>query len=235
MMLNFRYNTQSDIWCLMNYGKSSTNSAHPTAVYKEMADAVTTEIDKEITEEKCRNFISNYLSRNNIDMNKVAKKYNAEWKKVAEIFEERANQFFRVSLSQGIDVELSINNRSPYNVPDGFFFCAVPTRSSNLTCMHELWHFYLWEKYGLEWETKLGKQKYNNIKEALTVLLNEIFQDILDDKKDSGYPQHSELRKEILEIWNSTDENNRNIENMWAKIVALVDNENIREVKKQLK
>lgn len=69
--------------------------------------------------------------------------------------------------------------------------------------MHELWHFYTWYKFGFEWEEKLGKEKYNNLKESLTVLLNVECVNLLKEKVyDNGYPQHQELRKNILKIWN---------------------------------
>jgi hypothetical protein len=38
--------------------------------------------------------------------------------------------------------------------------------------MHELWHFYTWYGLGVDQEERLGKEKYNDLKEALTVLIN---------------------------------------------------------------
>ncbi len=81
--------------------------------------------------------------------------------------------------------------------------------------MHELWHFYTWYRFGL-YEEKIGKQRYNDIKEALTVLLNVECKDLLpEDKQDNGYEQHKELREQILQIWSR----DKNIENLWKKIV----------------
>ena len=84
--------------------------------------------------------------------------------------------------------------------------------------MHELWHFYTWYSLGIDQEEKLGKQKYNNIKEALTVLLNVECKDLmLEGAYDSGYPQHKELRDKIIELW----EKEKNISKLWEQIILL--------------
>jgi hypothetical protein len=135
-----------------------------------------------------------------------------------------------------IDAELSINNRSPYNIQDNYFFCSFPRKSGKPIAMHELWHFYTWKKFGEEEsEGKLGRKKYNDIKEALTVLLNVIFPDILDDEVDNGYSQHRDLRQRILDLWNSLEEGERTIDRMWPEIVAWVNLEPASELKRTLK
>jgi hypothetical protein len=82
--------------------------------------------------------------------------------------------------------------------------------------MHELWHFYTWQGLGVNQEEILGPQKYNDIKEALTGLLNVECRDLLtEDMTDAGYPQHQDLRKQILKYW----EKDRNIKNLWNHII----------------
>ena len=79
--------------------------------------------------------------------------------------------------------------------------------------MHELWHFYTWQRFGSDYETRLGKQKYNDIKEALTVLLNIECADLFPEgMTDNGYPQHKELREKIVGIWKDT----KDIEKVWT-------------------
>ena len=48
-----------------------------------------------------------------------------------------------------------------------------------------------------EVKKQIGKEKTGDLKEALTVLLNTEFNDILE-KKDEGYPDHQKLREYIL-------------------------------------
>jgi hypothetical protein len=82
--------------------------------------------------------------------------------------------------------------------------------------MHELWHFYTWYGLGADQEEKIGKQKYNDLKEALTVLLNVECEDLLPEGViDTGYPQHQEIREKILQYW----EKEKNIKNLWNYLV----------------
>lgn len=68
--------------------------------------------------------------------------------------------------------------------------------------MHELWHFYTWYKFGIAHQNEIGSEKYNDVKESLTVLLNIVCQDILPTgAEDKGYPQHQETRKKIIGLW----------------------------------
>ena len=76
--------------------------------------------------------------------------------------------------------------------------------------MHELWHFYTWEKFGEREMIGLGMNKYNDVKEALTILLNLECSDLMN-AKDFGYPQHQNLRKIIADTWLKT----KNIEGTW--------------------
>ena len=81
-----------------------------------------------------------------------------------------------------------------------------------MVTMHELWHFYTWYGLGVGQEEKLGKQKYNDLKESLTVLLNKECADLFPiDFTDKGYPQHKELREKILKFWS----NDKNVFNLW--------------------
>ena len=83
--------------------------------------------------------------------------------------------------------------------------------------MHELWHFYTLYGLGTDQEEKIGKQKYNDLKESLTVLLNVECKNLLPEGVvDMGYTQHQDLRKKILEYW----EKDKNIKNLWNYLSA---------------
>jgi hypothetical protein len=50
----------------------------------------------------------------------------------------------------------------------------------------------------------LSKEKYNDIKESLTVILNSDFADLMEGAIDEGYPQHQEMRSEIMKLWSES-------------------------------
>lgn len=212
MKIIFDYNQEKDIWCLLNYGKSSNNSNKPTKVFEKL----TIECGENPSEERVSLFVKKYISENDIDIQKFTLASQEGWDKIAEEYIKKAEEVFGISLPEDIVAYLTINNRCPYRINENFFFVSVSANSANKIAMHELWHFYTWYKFGVEWEDKLGKEKYNDIKEALTVLLNVECKDLLADGiEDVGYPQHLELRNRILELWKT----NKNIEKLWEQLI----------------
>lgn len=213
MKITFDYSKEKDIWCLLNYGKSSFNSPTPTKVYEKLIE----ECGENPTEENTSLFIERYLTENRFDIQEFISNYQKDWEVVSEQYIKRAEAIFQVKLPQDITVYLTINNRCPYNIKENHFFVSVPAYSPTKTVMHELWHFYTWYKFGSQ-EEKVGKQKYNDIKEALTVLLNVEFKDLLPEGvRDNGYPQHRALREEMIKTWNQE----KDIEKLWNKFINL--------------
>lgn len=213
MKLFFKHDIEKDIWCLLNKGKSSFNSPIPTKIYEQLVS-----FSKENPDEKdAQLFIEKYILKNEINIEEIIKGYEQEWQEISNEYQKIAERIFGVSLKHDITVYLTVNNRSPYNIDENYFFVSFPTFSSTKTIMHELWHFYTWQKFGKEWQEKLGKQKYNDIKESLTVLLNveckELFPLFVID---GGYPQHKEMRDTILRIWNEE----KDIEKLWNVVVS---------------
>ena len=198
MKVIFDYSKDKDVWCLLNKGKSSNNNPNPTKVY----ELLTAKYGESPTEEQTSTFIDEYLEENDALIEQYINKYNQEWSNVSDEYHKRAEAIFSVSLPQDVNAYLTINNRNPYSITDSLFYVTVPRDTVRKTVMHELWHFYTWYGLGADQEEILGKQKYNDLKEALTVLLNAECADLLPvGISDEGYPQHQELRKSILDMW----------------------------------
>lgn len=214
MKVTSEYKKEKDIWCLLKYGKGSMNSSTQTKVYEQLVSFC----GEDLNEENTSKFIDKYLLGNNLNVEEYISKYQNNWDKISDRFQEITENIFGVSLEEDVTSYLTVNNRCPYYIEGSYFFVSLPTESSTRIAMHELWHFYTWYKFGIVWEEKLGKQKYNEIKEALTVLLNVECKDLLPEgAEDKGYPQHQELRKEILKLW----EEDKNIDNLWNKLITI--------------
>lgn len=212
MKINFTYNREKDISCLLDYGKSSFNSQTKTKVYEKLVE----EFGENPTEENTSIFIDKYLLNKDINIEEYVSSYEKDWLTVAGIFQKRCEDMFNLSLPHEITTYLTINTRCPYDISNSYFFVSFPTNSMRRTAMHELLHFYTWYRFGEKWEQKIGKQKYNDIKEAFTVLLNIEFKDLFqDDIYDVGYPQHQELRERILNIWRD----NKDMDKLWEALV----------------
>lgn len=211
MKLVFAYNKKEDIWVLLNKGKSSNNSPNPTKVYKQLIEFAGENPDENSTSE----FIDNYIKDNEIDLNKCITDYQEDFNQIANEFQKIAGKVFSVSINETITAYLTINSRCPYSIQKNLFFISVSNNSAIKTAMHELWHFYTWYKFGASEQERIGAKKYNDIKEALTVLLNLECKHLLPDGiEDTGYLQHQELRNEILKLWAE----NPDINFVWKKL-----------------
>lgn len=214
MEVVFEYSREKDVWCILNYSKGSFNSNEQTKVYQELVSIYGENLQGEVIS----TFIDQYVSNNAIDLQKNILQHQTDWNKVAQEYQKRAESIFSVVLPRNVTAYLTINGRSPYSIQEDWFFVNAAGFSPRKTVMHELWHFYTWYKYGIVWEQKIGKQKYNDIKEALTVLLNEECKDLLpEDVIDSGYPQHQELRQKIIDIWKKE----KNMDRLWDSLVTI--------------
>lgn len=211
MKVTFTYDKEKDIWCLLSYGKSSMNSQEATKTYKELI----TKYGENPTDEMVSLFIQETLSKNNLYIPETISNYQKEWDAVAKEYIQRAEYIFDVKLPHDVTAYITINNRCPYSINDNMFFVSLPTYSAKKTTMHELWHFYTWYAFGITEEGRIGKIKYNEIKEALTVLLNVECRDLLPEgTTDIGYSQHQELRQKIVSMW----EKEKNMKKIWETL-----------------
>lgn len=214
MKVKFKYKKEKDIWCIINYGKTSFNSKQTTIIYQKIIE----KFGEDINENKISDFIDEYLNENCISVEKFIKDHQDDWDSIADIYHKRAEQIFGIKLEHDIDVFFSINNRCPYSIENNLFFVSLSPFPSRVIVMHELWHFYTWYKFGYKWEKVLNRQKYNDIKEAFTVLLNIEYNDLLNGLQDKGYPQHKELREQIIDLWNI----DKDVDKLWNKLIEIV-------------
>lgn len=85
-------------------------------------------------------------------------------------------------------------------------FASYPT-----IIIHELFHLFFYEHIKtLNFHKTLGKaqveppsdHEFNEIKEIITVIINDEFQDLIDTP-DAGYPNHQIARAKVLACWRS--------------------------------
>lgn len=210
----FKYDEDKDIDCLLSIGPGSMNQpGNKTKTYEEL-EIFAPDIGNR---EKVREFVRKYISKNKINTENLCLSMKKDWDEVGEHFEERADRIFGINMVNTITAYLTITGRYPYNLRQNFFYVSTNPVNIPGTVMHELWHFYTWEKFGKKEMVRLGINKYNDIKEALTVLLNLECSDLMTIK-DPGYPQHQDLRKIIADMWLKT----KNIENTWQVACSAV-------------
>lgn len=156
------------------------------------------------SESKLKKFINEYIEDNKIDIIQELKIIENKWNQANKLFWPRAEKIFKTKLpNKQIVGYLTINNICGYNIRDNYFFITLTSTSSNLIIMHELWHFFTWYSFGKKFKENnvISKEKYYDIKESLTEILNLEFKDLLGDQIDKGYSPHQKIRKKVEELW----------------------------------
>lgn len=92
--------------------------------------------------------------------------------------------------------------RAPYDYHRGYVWLPVvwPKETYVRTFVHELLHFQTYAYWQERCLKKLNQKEFENLKEALTVILNEEFMDLIV-WPDKGYEMHKKLREKLLEAW----------------------------------
>ena len=101
--------------------------------------------------------------------------------------------------------------RAPYDFKKGFAWIPViwPPETYVRTFVHELLHFQTYAYWKKSCLKHITEKQFEYLKEALTLILNEAFIDLIV-WQDKGYKQHQRLRKKLFVFWNRT----KNFENL---------------------
>lgn len=136
----------------------------------------------------------------------IVNSFNKGWKKIDKEYFKRLEKIMKYSFDfKEIPVYLTNSPRCPYD-PDKKHPSFHSHLYSNLfgtlgVAMHELMHIQFHNsKYWKICEKELGNKQTHDLKEALTVLLNLEFKDLMI-WEDQGYPTHKELRNFIAKEW----------------------------------
>jgi hypothetical protein len=96
--------------------------------------------------------------------------------------------------------------RFPYNYQKGYVWLSYkrPFNFQLSIFVHELLHFQYFAYYGESIWNDLGEQAHLEIKEAMTVIIDQEFKEF-EVEDDDCYPIYSDLRKKFLELWNESN------------------------------
>ncbi len=207
MTINFRYDPSYEY---ENFRAAFGSKNHAQASPRQV---LFFEHYAELTRPNAIAFSEWYLREHNIDPNKVLSDIEANWIAIETKYFTRANAIFGKPLPMDrLTVYLTVHDRCSYNYERGYFFIHTNLKAVTKTLMHELWHWYYYAFFRDEIQVKHGAKVSNDMKEALTVLLNEEFSDLMPGIQDIGYPQHQELRATILKEYRNTHDIKQTIE-----------------------
>ena len=191
-LVTFQYDFEKDVDNFIR-GTQSVNNKRPTKLQEEYE----TSFGKDFAKQNIESFLRERAGRLGIDFVGTAHELNTNWQKLEDRFVSKCEELFEIELEGTVTAFLSQNQRCTYRWRENYFFIYFESKGPNKTVMHELLHFYTHKKFE---SLQIDKEKFNEIKESLTVLLNVDFADLMGDMKDEGYPQHQEMRGKIAEM-----------------------------------
>lgn len=160
------------------------------------------------SQEQAFKFLLPYLKNNYIKQHNQLELYQ---KQASLIIKQNANRACRwlekiteqPLACQDITLYLTTFPRCPYNYEKGYIWtCAIwPAKQVMDTLLHELLHFQFYAYFkNRESVKKLSAAQAEDLKEALTVILNYEFREYLA-QSDKGYSVHQKLRQKLASFW----------------------------------
>lgn len=199
--INIVINIKKDVWNWWDAcNKVSYGVDWKERIHKSLRDKIVGKSQKEAF-----NFLVPHLKDlyKKIKINKkLVEAKNIFQKKERTIFSRMEKVTDRKIYRTDFNIYLTTFPRAPYDFKKGYIWLPIIWSKETYirTFVHELLHFQTyayWQRMGLR---KLKKEEFEDVKEALTVILNEEFIDIME-WKDGGYEKHKSLRREILKQW----------------------------------
>lgn len=131
-------------------------------------------------------------------------------KKIQHGFDERQEKIFstmeivtnRPIYRENFTCFITSFPRFPYRLEKGQIWLSSKRDVDYqvLIFIHELLHFQYFKYFGERVWDELGAEKHARLKEAMTVILNDEFKEVTQEK-DEGYEIDFELREVLLSFW----------------------------------
>ncbi|MGA2130181.1 MAG: hypothetical protein ABSG05_01015 [Candidatus Pacearchaeota archaeon] len=157
------------------------------------------------TWKKSRTYLLNMLKRgypkDKKRFQKHSKLIKSAWKKIEKRYFKKLEKITKRKIyTKKFTCYFTTIGRCPYSIKNISFMANIFTNDASLVIAHEVMHLQFHYYFEDEIRKTLSEGKFQDLKEALTVLLNVEFKDILKEK-DKGYPSHVKIRQFIVKQW----------------------------------
>jgi len=200
----FKFDKEKDLWNIWDTCNSESIFGRD---FKKGIPQRTMDLCKGKKFEEIKDTLKNYQKKihSSALIPKIKRAFNDAWNQINDEYFKRLEKIMKRPICcEKITAYLTILQRCPYKpIKDNpsFFvhlFGGIP--SVMATIGHEVMHIQFHNTYWEGIEKQIGKEKTEDLKEALTTILNLEFQDLWI-VPDNGYNMHKELRDFIEKQW----------------------------------
>lgn len=148
-----------------------------------------------------RNAVAKYfqdLAKKRKDIIKIRlRDYEKDWRKIEKEFFVRTDNFFETNETMdNLIACLTFTGRCGYSIEKKLFFVTIGSDCPNSTIMHETLHFYTYVFLKPIFDGKnINYPSFNAFKEALTFVMNHLYQDLIPGHYEEGYEMHEDVTK----------------------------------------
>lgn len=220
--IEFKYDEEKDGWNILRIFTESPSFDVDDASYRftglpqELIEKLNNASDIECKKELIDNYTKNFESENKNLIYQKIKSFSETWEKINDDYFSRLEKILNIKINSQLIylAYLTTAGSCPYDAGKRFFMVKIKDEKVDTVSAHEIMHIEFIRAYGIYYrDLGLPPKQFADIKEALTVLLNEEMGDLLS-RPDYGYKEHQELREQILAIWRK----NKDIKNLISEI-----------------
>jgi len=201
--ITFVYDIEKDIDNIIIGIETVRNGRNPDRIIKEIIN----KYGESPSRDNIKSFLENIWKDKSYIREMSIKQLQEYWDKINDIYFERLADFMEIKEYEKESLKIpgyfSSRHGSGYNVPNLWFAVSLysGTMQNVITAMHEIMHLFF-HKYWWNECKKYGLDNKNiwDVKEAVTVLLNIWYKDIITEL-DWGYMEHTDLRRLIIKKW----------------------------------
>ena len=223
--VEFKLDVEKEVWNYWSAANSTPKWGNdfskvvPEEIVKKVRNKSLDDVREYLT--KC---IKNIYKKHEAKIKNYLRDVERSWKAVNGQYFSRLelitkNPFF----TDRVQVNPTTIGRCPYYTHDNSLMICVGANNPKVIIAHELMHLQFHYYFEDDLRKIISEEDFGHIKEALTVLLNIEFRDLLDSE-DYGYPNHKRLRKFIADNWKKTKDLDLVLERCIGNLNLLVDN-----------
>jgi hypothetical protein len=206
--VSFDYNLEKDVWNIVRILSNASLLSDKTRDWRlegipDKVIAQARRVSPEVLQKLVTDFVQTWHDANPAFADHKIQQVSRDWDRINDGYFKRLGNILNIHIPDTNIYTgfLTLGRSCPFDAKEGWFMVRLQDNYYLNTTAHELMHIELQRVYGSKVRAwGLSPEKFHDLQEALTVLLNEEMGDLLPDK-DYGYPEQATLRQEIVGLW----------------------------------